>query len=117
MAVVNIKEIYNRVLKIFEKAGLAHEDAVIMADVLTDAQMKGITTHGYIRVKKYVDCIKSGGIKPAGELRIENEMPSWARVDGQGGLGIVIANKAADIAIQKAKETGVGIVNVYNSHH
>lgn len=117
MALVNVKEMYDRVQKIFEKAGLNHDDSVLMADVLTDAQMKGITTHGYIRVKKYVDCIKSGGIQPAGELRIENELPSWAKVDGRGGLGIVIACKAADLAIKKAKETGVGIVNVYNSHH
>ena len=117
MALVRVNEIYERVLKIFEKAGLTHDDAVLMAEVLTDAQMKGITTHGYIRVKKYVDCIKSGGIQPAGELKIETELPSWAKVDGQGGLGIVIACKAADLAIKKAKETGVGIVNVYNSHH
>ena len=117
MAVVKIKEIKERILNIFEKAGVPHSDAELITDVLTDAQMKGIVTHGYVRVKKYIDCIKSGGIKSAAELKTVVDLPSWAIVDGGGGLGIAISCKAAEIAIKKAKKTGVGIVNVFNSHH
>jgi len=117
MAVVKLSEIKDRVYKIFVKAGLSREDAQIITEVLTDAQMKGIYTHGYVRVKKYVDCIKSGGILPEGNPEVVCDMPSWALLDGKGGLGIIIAYKAAKLAIEKAKQTGVGIVNINNSHH
>ncbi|MDD6308744.1 MAG: Ldh family oxidoreductase [Clostridia bacterium] len=117
MSMVKIEEISKRIFNIFIQAGVSPEDAAIMVDVLNDAQMKGIVTHGYVRVKKYVDCIKSGGIKPAGNPKIVWDSPSWAIADGNGGLGIVIAYKAAKLAIQKAKETGIGIINVRNSHH
>jgi len=117
MAVVNLSEIKERVYKIFVKAGLSSEDAQIITEVLTDAQMKGIYTHGFVRVKKYVDCIKSGGILPEGNPEVMCDMPSWALLDGKGGLGIIIAYKAAKLAIEKAKQTGVGIVNINNSHH
>jgi len=117
MATVKLSEIKQRVYNIFLKEGLSVEDAEIITEVLTDAQMKGIFTHGYVRVKKYVDCIRKGGIKPEGNPEIVCDLPSWALVDGKGGLGIVIAYKAAKIAIEKAKKTGVGIVNINNSHH
>ena len=117
MAVVNLSEVKERVYNIFVKAGLSSEDAQIITEVLTDAQMKGIYTHGYVRVKKYIDCIKSGGILPEGNPEVVCDMPSWALLDGKGGLGIIIAYKAAKLAIEKAKQTGVGIVNINNSHH
>lgn len=85
--------------------------------MLTDAEMKGIKTHGYVRIKKYIDCIRNGGIKTNGNIEIVFDSPSWSVVDGCGGLGIIIACKAVDLVIRKAKETGVGIVNVRNSHH
>ena len=117
MAQVKIEEIKSKVLKVFEKAGVASEDAKVITEVLTDAQMKGITTHGFVRVKKYVGCINAGGIQPTCDIEIINDTPSWALVDGKGGLGIGISVKAVDLAIEKAKKTGVGIVNVRGSHH
>lgn len=117
MARVKIAEFNARIVNIFKKAGVSEEDAAVLAEVLTDSQMKGILTHGYLRVKRYFDCVKSGGISPKCEVNIISDSPSWACVDGGGGLGIVIAKKATDIAIEKAKTTGVGIVNVKNSHH
>lgn len=117
MSIVKIDDIKKRIQNIFLKAGLSPDDAEIITEVLTDAQMKGIYTHGYVRIKKYIDCIKAGGIMPEGNANIVCDMPSWAVVDGNGGLGIIIAWKAVQIAIEKAKQTGVGIVNVRNSHH
>ena len=117
MSQVKICEIKEKLNTIFVREGVAPENAAILTDVLTDAQMKGIVTHGFVRAKRYVDCIRAGGISPACELTTLVDTPSWALVDGNGSLGIVIADKAADIAIEKAKATGVGIVNVRGSHH
>ena len=117
MAQIKIEEIKAKVIRVFEKAGVPTSEAKVITDVLTDAQMKGITTHGFVRVKKYVGCINAGGIKPSCDIEIVTDTPSWALVDGKGGLGIGISVKAVDLAIEKAKKTGVGIVNVRGSHH
>ena len=117
MAFIKIEKIKNDVQLIFEKSGVSSSDAAMITEVLCDAQMKGITTHGFVRVKKYIGCIKCGGIKPTADIDVICDTPSWALVDGKGGLGIGISCNAVDLAIKKAKETGIGIVNVKGSHH
>ena len=117
MAFVKIDKIKGDVQLIFEKAGVPSADAKKITEVLADAQMKGITTHGFVRVKKYIGCLKSGGIKPTADIEVICDTPSWALVDGKGGLGIGISCNAIDLAIEKAKNTGIGIVNVRGSHH
>lgn len=84
MLLVEISEITQMVQKVFEEAGLCRKDANEITSVLHDAQMKGIYTHGYVRVKKYVDCIKAGGILPEGNIEVVCDMPSWALADGKG---------------------------------
>lgn len=117
MAKVELSLMKEKVKEVFVRLGTPTADAEIMAEVLTDTQEKGILTHGYVRVPKYAHSVKCGGIKPCGEASIVVDTPSWALVDGGGGLGIVVARKATDIAIAKARATGIGIVNVRNSHH
>ena len=114
---VSIKEIEKRSIAIFEKAGLSEEDAKIITSVLLETEMRGVFTHGFIRLEKYIGCIKSGGIKPVGDYDVLYDSPSWASIDAKDNLGIVVSYKATKFAMEKAKETGVGIVNVKGSHH
>lgn len=114
---IKINEIKERAIKIFEKAGLSAEDAQIITNVLLETEMRGVFTHGFMRLERYVNCIKAGGIKTDGKYKIIYDSPSWASVDGGDNLGIVISYKAMKLAMKKAKETGVGIVNVRGSHH
>lgn len=114
---ISIDEIRNRSEEIFKKAGVAEADAKIITQVLLETEMRGVFTHGFFRVPKYVNCIKTEGINAESELHLAADTPSWALADGNKGLGIVLSYKAMQLAIQKAKETGVGIVNVRNSHH
>ena len=114
---VSIKEIESRSRKIFEKVGLCPEDAKIITDVLLETEMRGVFTHGFLRLERYVNCIESGGIKTNGEYKVLFDSPSWASIDGGDNLGIVISYKATKLAMEKAKETGIGIVNVCGSHH
>ena len=114
---VAIREMENRCEAVFTNVGVAQEDAGILARVLLETEMRGVFTHGIFRVPKYVDCIQKNGIKTESRLQLIADTPSWALADGQGGLGIVLSHKAMRLAIEKAKQTGVGIVNVRNSHH
>lgn len=114
---VEIKEIGKRSENIFKKAGLCEEDAKIITNVLLETEMRGVFTHGFMRLERYINCIKSGGIKTDGNYSVIYDSPSWASIDGNDNLGIVISYKAMKLAMEKAKETGVGIVNVMGSHH
>lgn len=114
---VEIKDIRERSIAVFEKAGLSSSDAKIITDVLLETEQRGVFTHGFMRLERYTDCIKSGGIKTDGEYEVLFDSPSWASIDGKDNLGIVISYKAMKLAMEKAKKTGVGIVNVRGSHH
>lgn len=112
-----LQEIRSLSQKIFEKAGLSAADAEIITDVLLQTEMRGVFTHGFMRLERYVDCILSGGIHTDGALRVVYDSPSWASVDGGDNLGIVVSYKAMKLAMKKAKESGIGAVNVCGSHH
>ncbi len=102
---------------IYLAAGLSQEDAEIISDALIENEMTGIASHGLIRTWKYVHCIQAGGIRPAGDYELIYDSPSWAVADAKGALGIPVSVRATRLAIRKAKETGIGIVNVRHSHH
>lgn len=114
---VNIDEIRNRSIAAFEKVGVSNDDAKIITEVLLETELRGVFTHGFMRLERYINCIRSGGIKTDGNYEVAYDSPSWASIDGKDNLGIVISYKAMKLAIEKAKETGVGIVNVRGSHH
>ena len=114
---VAVKEIKQRSIKVFEAAGLTTEDAEIITGVLLETEMRGVFTHGFMRLERYIECINSGGIKTDGKYEIVYDSPSWVSIDGNDNLGIVISYKATKLAMEKAKETGIGIVNVRGSHH
>ena len=114
---VAISDIRKLSQDIFEKVGLSVEDAKIITDVLLQTEMRGVFTHGFLRLPRYVNCILADGIHTDGELDVFFDSPSWAQVNGKDNLGIVVSYKAMQLAMKKAKETGVGIVNVKGSHH
>jgi len=109
--------LYSNAHKIYKYAGLSDEDAHVLTKVLIDTELRGMPSHGLMRTIDYIRCIQSGGIKPKGEYVFKYDSPSWASIDGLGGLGVLIANNAMELAIQKAERTGIGAVNVCNSHH
>lgn len=117
MAKVKIEQMKERVSRIFKKAGFSDDHADVITEVLTDTELKGLKTHGYLRVSRYVNCVRGGGINPAGEMKILNDLPSLAHIDAAGVHGIVASYTAMKMAIEKAKNTGVGVVSVRGSRH
>lgn len=105
------------VTRVFEKLGVPHEDAEITADVLVRADLRGIESHGVARLRRYVDGIKNGVVKTRPNIKVVKETPVTALIDGDFGLGQVVAYRAMKLAIEKAKKNYVGFVGVKNSNH
>jgi LDH2 family malate/lactate/ureidoglycolate dehydrogenase len=102
---------------ILQKIGCSSTDSDIATRVLLSADLRGIDSHGVARLSGYVRLWESQRINPKPGKRIVHESPSTAVVDGDSGLGLVIAPFAMQIAIEKAKTAGTGWVAVQNSNH
>lgn len=116
--VVDWKTITNFVVDAFVGYGVPRADAEICADVLLESDKRGIESHGVNRFKPvYLDRILDGIQNPVTNFEIIKETPTTAVVDGHDGMGQVIGYKAMKMAIDKAKEYGMGMVVVRNSCH
>jgi LDH2 family malate/lactate/ureidoglycolate dehydrogenase len=106
------------VTQIFEKLGLTPEDAADGADVLTMADLRGVETHGVSNMLRlYVRDYKAGKLTPKPGMTIVRQTPGTAVVDAERRLGIIVGPKAMRLAVEKAKQVGVGVVTVFNSGH
>lgn len=104
--------------KVFEKMGVPSEDCKLAADVLITADMRGVDSHGVSNMlRSYVTGYNSGSLNPRPNWRILRETPATANIDSDAGLGIIVVPKAMEIAIQKAKNVGVGMVTIRNGRH
>lgn len=116
--VVDWKTIEGFVTDAFCGYGVPREDAKICADVLLESDRRGIESHGVNRFKPiYLDRIKAGIQNPVTKFEIVRETPTTAVVDGHDGMGQVIGTRAMELAIQKAKKYGMGMVAARNSCH
>jgi LDH2 family malate/lactate/ureidoglycolate dehydrogenase len=99
-------------------AGVPEKDAEICAEILIAADKRGIDSHGINRLKPiYYNRIKDGILNPVTNFEIIKEGPATAVIDGHDGMGHVISKKAMQMAIDKAKIYGLGMVAVRNSSH
>ena len=102
----------------FEGCGVPAEEAAICADVLLESDRRGIESHGVNRFKPiYIDRIRAGIQRPVTQLETVRETATTAVLDGHHGMGQVIGYKAMSLAIEKAKQYGMGMVAVRNSTH
>lgn len=102
---------------IFKAIGCSHEHAVLAADVLLKSDLRGIDSHGVARLSGYVRLWEKKRINPTPNIRVVYETPTTATVDGDAGLGLVVAPFAMEVAIKKAELYGSGWVSVRNSNH
>ncbi|HWQ79737.1 MAG TPA: Ldh family oxidoreductase, partial [Anaerovoracaceae bacterium] len=115
---VDWKTMENFINDVFQKYGIPEEDARICTDVLLESDRLGIESHGVNRFKPiYLDRIKVGIQKPVTEFEIVRQTATTAVVDGHDGMGQVIGYRSMQMAIDKAKTYGMGMVAVRNSTH
>jgi L-2-hydroxycarboxylate dehydrogenase (NAD+) len=117
IAYIDAKTLENFMRDVFLGLGVRKEDAEIIADVLITSDLRGIDSHGIQRCKMYYDRIKEGIYEVKTDIKIINDGPTTALLDGGCGMGHVIAYKAMKMAIEKAKKYGLGAVAVRNSTH
>ncbi|SKA03467.1 Ldh family oxidoreductase [Sediminibacterium ginsengisoli] len=111
------QELHRFTNDIFTAMGCSPEHAELAARVLVSADLRGIDSHGVARLSGYVRLWEAGRINAKPDIRIVHETPSTAVVDGDSGLGLVVAPYAMQVAIDKAKLAGTGWVSVRNSNH
>lgn len=110
-------QLFDFTQEVFLHMGCPPKDAKLAAEVLLEADLRGVDSHGVARLSGYVRLWEAGRINVNPQLRIVHQTPSTATVDGDSGLGLVIAPRAMDIAIDKANQVGTGWVSVKNSNH
>ncbi|MGC2122262.1 MAG: Ldh family oxidoreductase [Xanthobacteraceae bacterium] len=101
----------------FLAAGLPVEDAQIVAGLMVEADLRGSDTHGVIRLPLYIRRVRAGGVNARPNIRVVSERPSTALIDGDNGMGHLVMRRAAALAIEKAKATGIGWVGARMSNH
>lgn len=102
---------------ILRAAGVGASDTRITVEQLLLADLRGVDTHGLMRLPNYVERIGRGEMDPAVRPTVVSETSGTATIDGGHGLGQVISHAAMSLAIQKAHDTGVGAVTARNSSH
>jgi len=120
MTRVDHRKLKRFVASSFEKLGVPKEDAEIAANVLVQADLRGVDTHGVIRFSPnawYVKWLTEGSLTARPKLRVVSESATTALIDGDRGMGMVIGHRAMEMAIEKAKSAGVAMVGVRNSRH
>lgn len=103
--------------KVFLSIGCSEEHAKLATEVLIKADLRGIDSHGVARLAGYVRLWEADRVNPNPNIKIIHETPSTAVVDGDRGLGLVVAPRAMEIAMEKAQNVGSGWVSVKNSNH
>lgn len=114
ISIDNERELIEKMLKAYDVKDI---EASIVADVITDGDLKGFSTHGLGRFPQYIKSIQAGTIKIDGDYEIEKETASSAMINGNHKFGHYVTVKAMDLAVKKAGECGVGVVGIHDSNH
>ena len=102
---------------LLRKLGTSEEEADATAEVLAEGDLRGLGSHGILRLPYILRGLKRGTIIARAKVKVVKETPATALVDGGHGLGHHVATKAMKLAIRKAKKQGMGAVGVLNSNH
>lgn len=105
------------VASLFYALDIPSTDARHVAECLVDADLRGVSSHGVGRVPIYLERLRKGLVNPRPKLSVERAATVAARVDGDNGLGFVVGTRAMEVAIDIAREHGVGFVGAWHSNH
>src|SRR5437588_3413781 len=99
------------------RLGLSDPDALTVASLMAEADLQGSDGHGVIRLPPYARRIRAGGIKLRPDIRVLEERPGMALIDGDNAMGHLVMARAAELAVDKARTAGVAWVGARMSNH
>jgi LDH2 family malate/lactate/ureidoglycolate dehydrogenase len=102
---------------VFERLGVPADQAAVVTDVLVETDLRGVESHGVLRLSQYVERIAAGGANPKPNIRSVRETRTTAVLDGDNGLGHLVGVRAMELAMAKATEGDCAFVAVRNSNH
>ena len=114
---VAAKPLQRFVSEVFDHCGMSGEDAALLADTLVTADLRGVHSHGVLRVPEYAKKLTGGGVDPKGEPRVARDSGAALLVDGGNSMGQIAANFAMRQALERAKTTQVAVASVGGSNH
>ncbi|MEZ5934652.1 MAG: Ldh family oxidoreductase [Alphaproteobacteria bacterium] len=103
--------------RVLEALDVPAEDARTVAGMMVEADLLGYGTHGVFRLRQYVDRLRDGGCNPRPARKIVSETVATALLDGDNGLGQLTLKAARELAMAKARKTGIGWVGVRGGNH
>lgn len=118
MVIVSSDRLQRIAFAVFKAAGCSEYEAQRVSELLVLGNLRGHDSHGAgVYIPVYTQRIKQGSIIPGAKAEIVTETPTMALVNGNKGLGQVNATRGMEIAIEKAKNSGIGVVSIYNCNH
>jgi LDH2 family malate/lactate/ureidoglycolate dehydrogenase len=114
---VNVNDLRKFTEKILISAGIRPNDTKTAVDVMLEANLCGVDSHGVRMLPGIVKLIRNGKVNPTGNIKVIKETPVIAHLDGDRVIGSVIGVYAMGMAVEKAKVAGVGLIVVKNSTH
>jgi L-2-hydroxycarboxylate dehydrogenase (NAD+) len=112
-----VSDLIEFIARVLTNVGLPSADARVVARLMAEADARGADGHGIFRLAQYVKRIQSGGINTRPRINTIQDHPATALLDGDNAMGHLVMSRAAEIAIQKAKNSGVAWVGARNSNH
>jgi len=117
MPIVKAEDLEALASRIFNARGVPESDAAWIAALLVRANLRGHDSHGVIRIAQYVASMDKGETNPTPEIRVLNETPTTAMIDGDLGFGQVVARYGIGLAIDKARASGLAAVTLQRTNH
>ena len=114
---ISQKKLSALTIRAFPNVGFNETDADMVAKTLVTTDHMGISTHGVLRIEQYLKRVRAGVVQAQPQIEVFDKAPSLAIIDGGAGQGQIVANRALEIAIIKAKKTGIGFISIGNSNH
>ena len=103
--------------EVFKALDLPCDEARIVASILVEADLRGVHSHGVVRLPVYVRRLQAGVFNAQPDIRVTRETRTTAVLDGDNGMGQLVSQRAMELAIEKANEGDCVWVSVYNSNH
>ena len=114
---VAVPDLEELVVEIFKAVPIPEDHARLIAAKLVECDLRGVVSHGVLQVHRYVRSFQDGSVNPNPRIRVLQEGPATAALTGDGGLGYLVATRAMEMAIARARDLGIGAVtSTYHGH-